>query len=161
MNVLPPFTMRFSTGINSTKHYVGELTEIISLVEKYIILKNVQNLKVKNNQIYFEYTPNYYSRGPIIMVEKCVFDISFDNNRVVVRYTFSMQKSILILLASFLILDLILYYLDQAIPVGFIYGELIFFVIFWLVIIIKERLKLGVIRRKVIEYLGTQTRLSH
>ena len=153
--------MRFSTGINAMKHSDRELTEIVSLVEKYILLNNVQNLKVKNDQIYFEYVPNYYARGPIIAVEKSVLDISFVNNRVVVRYAFSMQKSILVLLSTFLIVDLIFYYLDDAVSVGFIYGELIFFGIFWLAIIIRERLVLGVIRRKIIEYLATQVRLSH
>lgn len=161
MTLFPPFVVRFSTRINAIKHSDNEVAEIVSLIEKYMITNYGKNIMVENNLLYFDYLPTYTIKGPIVTVEKGVFGVSFDNNAVIVKYTFSMLKSILASIGVFLVVGIFILITDKTFEVWLVYTCPIFIGFFWLISIIRERLVLGVIRRKVIEYLGSQVRLLH
>ena len=158
MILFPPFIVQFSTSFKTLNDSNQQTGGIISLIEKYLISNDIEKIAIEGNQLYFKYPKTQaLPRGfNLIKVEGGVFNASFNNDKIIVRYTFNMVRSILTSLAQLLIIDLIITALEGRFNINYIYFGLLVIGIIWGYRVNKERFILKNIRKKIIIFLGSQ-----
>lgn len=158
MILFPPFTIRFSTKINTIKHSNTEQNEIISLIMKYMESNDVKKITKEGDQIFFKYSsiPRFGKSANLVTVDNGIFNVFFKDYEVKVIYTFNMFKSILTSFVLLLLFSLVFYLIQKVFSETLIYIGLVIISISWIFQVVRERLVLNVIRRKIILFLGSR-----
>ena len=77
-----------------------------------MIINNTVSVAIDGNQVHFKYThgDGRVRSANLVIVEKGILEVSFNDNRVVIIYTFTMVKSMLFSFLLLAILDFIFFF---------------------------------------------------